>query len=275
MSTTATPTLPAAPVRPRIRPAGLARSEWTKLRSLRSTGWTLGALLVAVIGLGALITALTGHGYDDLSATDKATWDPTNLSLSGMIFGQIAVAVLGVLAVTGEYATGTIRSSIAAVPTRRPLALAKAVVLGGITLLLGEIVAFTSFFLGQALLAGDAPHASLGDPGVLRAVLLGGTYLMWICLIAVGLGFVLRHTAGTIALLLGLLLVLPGIMGALPDSVQHSVGRFLPDQLAGSGMAAVVPVDHAFSPWVATVILAGYAVVALGIGIRSLVNRDV
>src|SRR5580704_12053895 len=145
-------------------------AEWTKLRTLRSSGWTLGAMVLASIGLAVLIAASDAHGYSSLTAAEKASWDPTNESLAGTIFGQLAIAVFGVLAITGEYASGTIRSSIAAVPRRTPLLAAKAAVYGGVAFVLGELVSFASYFLGQALFSGKAPVSHLGDPGVFRAI---------------------------------------------------------------------------------------------------------
>jgi ABC-2 type transport system permease protein len=251
------------------------QSEWTKLRSLSSTRWIAIAMLVATIGIGAAISAADGSHFHSLSSSDKATWDPTDESMVGMVFGQLAVVVLAVLAVTGEYSSGTIRSSIAAVPTRTPVLFAKCAVVGGAVLVLGEAVAFVSFWLGQAVMSASAPTAAIGDPHVLRAITLAGAYLALISLISIGLGFILRSTAGAIALMVGLLLVLPAVFQALPMGVQNSVGQFMPEQIAANSMAAVVHQPHALGPVAGTLVLASYAAVALAFGARSLRRRDV
>jgi hypothetical protein len=253
----------------------LMRAEWIKLRSLRSTWWTLGAMIVATIGIGSLGCAVTAAHWAHATASDRATWDPTNQSLAGTIFGQLAIAVFGVLAITGEFSSGTIRSSIAAAPRRTPLLVAKAVVYGGAALIAGEIISLASFFIGQAILSGHTPTATLGQPGVLRAVLLAGVYLVIVAWISLAIGVAVRHTAGAITAIVALLLVVPGILAALPTSVQNSVGRFLPEQIAGSSTSAVVRVAHAFSPSAGLSLLVLYAAVALGLAGWSLVRRDV
>lgn len=253
----------------------LMRAELTKLTSLRSSGWTLGAMAVLSIGLSTLLCAVINHHWSGASASDKATWDPTNQSLAGTIFGQLAIAVFGVLAMTSEFASGTIRSSIAAVPRRTPLLVAKAVVYGGVALVVGEVISMASFFIGQAIFRGPVPHATFGQPGVARAVLLAGVYLALICLISLGIGCLLRNTAGAITAVVALLLVVPGIFSALPTSFQNSVGRFLPDNIGGDSMAAVVPEPHSLSAFGGTVMLVAYAVIALIAGGWALRRRDI
>jgi ABC-2 type transport system permease protein len=253
----------------------LAKAEWIKLRSLRSTWWTLGAMIVTTIGIGSLGCAVTAAHWSTATIADRATWDPTNQSLAGTIFGQLAIAVFGVLAITGEFSSGTIRSSVAAAPRRTPLLLAKAVVYGGAALVTGEIISLASFFIGQQILSGRTPTASLGQPGVLRAVLLAGVYLLVVAVIALAIGMVVRHTAGAITAIVALLLVVPGILAALPDSVQNSIGRFLPEQIAGSSTSAVVREAHAFSPGVGLGLLVLYAAVALVLAGWSLRARDI
>lgn len=253
----------------------LARAEWIKLRSLRSSKWTLAAMVVVAIGIGALFCAETASHWSSMSPQDKATWDPTNNSLAGAAFGQLAVAVLGVLAITGEFASGTIRSSIAGVPRRVPLIAAKASVYGGVVLVLGEAISFASYFIGQALFAGKAPISHIGDPGVIRAIVMTGGYLAIVCLIALGVGAALRHTAGAIAAMVAVLIVLPSILAALPTSVQNNLERFTPEQIAASSSGAVLPEAHYFGPWTGMTLLCLYAAMALGMGCWSLVRRDV
>ena len=149
--------------------AGLSqtmRAEWTKLVSLRSTRWTL---LVTAVGT-FLVTWLATRSELHHSARWYRGFDPTNQSLSGLAIGSLALGVLGVLAISGEYGSGTIRSSMSAMPRRGVLLTAKVVVVGLGTLVIGEVLSFISFFEGQAVLSGGAPTATLAQPGVLRAV---------------------------------------------------------------------------------------------------------
>lgn len=253
----------------------LTAAEWTKLRSLRSTRWTLLALIVTSIALAALDCALNAHDWATFSAADRATWDPTNASLSGTILGQLAIGVFGVLAVTAEYSSGTIRASLTAVPQRTRWLVAKAGVYGLVALVVGEAVSFASFLIGQAIFSGQAPTATLAHIQVVRAVSLAGVYLSLIALLALALGILLRHTAAAITILVALLLVIPGVISALPHGIRDSVGRYLPEQLAGSSMAAVVPEPHAFGPWAATGLLCAYVLLTLIAAAAVLRRRDV
>ena len=167
--------------------SGLLRSEWTKLRSLRSTMWTLGITVVLGIGISALATAETRAHWSSMSIGDRLSFDPTSTSLIGVFVGQLTIGVLGVLVMSGEYGSGTIRATFSAAP-RRPLVLvAKAAVFGLVALVAAEIVSFLSYFLGQALLTAPATHTTLGSPGALRAVAGSGIYLCLIGLCALGL----------------------------------------------------------------------------------------
>jgi ABC-type transport system involved in multi-copper enzyme maturation permease subunit len=253
----------------------LMRAEWIKLRSLRSTKWTLFALVVTTVGLGALISAETAAHWNHTSLIDKRIWDPTNNSLAGTAFGELAVAVLGVLAITAEYSSGTIRSSVAAAPRRTPLLLAKGLVFGGVSLAIGEVISFASYFIGQALFSGHAPISHIGDPGVIRAVAMTGGYLALVCVMALGIGVLLRHTAGAIASLVGLLIVLPSVFSALPAGVQDAVERFMPEQIAASSTGAVLPEAHYFGPWTGLGLLVLYAALAMGAGMWRFARRDV
>ena len=188
------------------RKAGLPqalRAEWTKLISLRSTKWTL-----AISTVGALlVTFLSAHSVLHKPGGWYHGFDPTNQVLAGLAVFALALGVLGVLAMTGEYGTGTIRSSLAAMPRRDTLMAAKVIVVGALTFVVGEVAAFATFFFGQAILSsGGAPTAALGQPGVLRAVTLTGAFLSLFALLGLGLGIVIRHTAGAIAAFAGITL---------------------------------------------------------------------
>jgi ABC-2 type transport system permease protein len=256
---------------------GAARSEWTKLRSVRSTIWSLAAMIALTIGIGILATATEASRWATSSPLDRLNFDPTALSLTGLLFGQLAIGVLGILVMSAEYGTGTIRATLAAIPSR-PLVLAtKALVFTAVSVVVGLAVSFTAFLIGQALLSGSAPHTSLGAPGVLRAVIGGGLYLSVLGLLALGLATIIRHTAGAISAFVGVLFILPLIAQALPSSIRDAIGKYLPANI-GATLTSVVPGFRsgapAFSPWVGFAILCGYAVVALGVGGWLLQRRD-
>lgn len=252
---------------------GVVRSEWTKMRSVRSTVWSLAILVVASIGIGALVTAVTASHYAHLSLQDRLTYDPTARSLTGTVLGQLAIGVLGALVVTGEYGTGSIRSTLAAVPRRPWVLQAKALVFGAVALVVSEITAVVAFVVGQAILSGRAPTASFGQPGVLRGVLFDGVYLMLVGLLALGIGFLFRHTAAAITGFVVVLLILPAVVQALPTSVVNVVQRFMPSNL-GMSMVSVRSVAHSFDPVVSLVVLVVYVVVVLAIATVLLVRRD-
>ena len=253
--------------------SGLLRSEWTKLRSLRSTMWTLGITVVLGIGISALATAETRAHWSSMSIGDRLSFDPTSTSLIGVFVGQLTIGVLGVLVMSGEYGSGTIRATFSAAP-RRPLVLvAKAAVFGLVALVAAEIVSFLSYFLGQALLTAPATHTTLGSPGALRAVAGSGIYLSLIGLCALGLATIIRHTAGAISAFLGILLVVPIIVRALPTSLANEIERFMPDHI-GAAVVSLHMGQYSLAPWTGLVVLCGYAVALLVIGGVLLVRRD-
>jgi ABC-type transport system involved in multi-copper enzyme maturation permease subunit len=261
---------------PTLRPAGLVdaiRSEWTKLRSVRSTFWTLLAATVLTIGLGALISNGFAGNYSSSSPSDQATFDPTNISLTGLILGQLAIGVLGVLTVTSEYSTGMIRTSLAAVPRRGRLLVAKAGVFAAVSLVVGEVVSFLAFFLGQSIMSGRAPHATLSQPFVLRAVFGAGLYLAVLGLLAIGIGTILRHSAGAITILVAVAFVLPALSNALPSSWRHPVQKYLPTN-AGSQIFAVHHGTHDLTAWAGFLVFCVYTAVVLAVGCWLLLRRD-
>ncbi len=250
----------------------VAQMEWLKLRSVRSTAWVLVVFAAGMIGLAILVVA--HQHWATMSPADRASFDPTNDSFAGLAIGQLALGVLGVLAITTEFSSGMIRATLAAVPRRPLLLAAKAAVLGAVTLVAGEILAFAAFAVGEAVLRSPAPHATLGQPGVLRAVLMGGAYPALIALIALGLGAVIRHTAGAICAVVGILFVLPLILVPLGYSIQNSVGQFMPMLIAENSLTAVRPMSHTLSPGLGLGMLCLYAVIALAVGGWALARRD-
>ena len=250
----------------------VAQMEWLKLRSVRSTWWTLLVFAAGMIGLA--IPILIHRHWATMSAADRAAFDPTNDSFAGLAVGQLALGVLGVLIVTSEFSSGMIRATFAAVPRRPLLLAAKAAILAAVTLVAGEILAFVAFAVGEAVLKSPAPHATLGQPGVLRAVLMAGAYPALIALIGLGLGAVIRHTAGAISAVVGVLFVLPLILLPLGTSIQNSVGKFLPMPIAENSLTAVKPLAHSLPAGVGFAVLVGYAAVALAAGGWALARRD-
>jgi hypothetical protein len=142
-----------------------------------------------------------------------------------------------------------------------------------VALVIAEVVAFLAFFLGQALLSAPAVHATIGSPGALRAVAGSGLYVAVLGLFSLGLATIIRHTAGAISAFVGILLVLPLVIAALPNSLQNDVRRYLPDRI-GAAILSHTPVSNSFSPWIGLLVLAGYAVAALAIGGVLLMRRD-
>lgn len=268
------PVAPAA--RRAYRPATAldsVRAEWIKFRSIRSSYITIAVAVVLTVGIGALIAWGAASHYASDSASDRATWDPTSISLSGGAFAQLAVAVLGVMIVSGEYASGMIRTSLAAVPRRWRWLAAKSIVLTVTILVIGEISSFAAFLIGQPIIGIWAPNAALGDPGVARAVIGGGLYLAAIGLLSIAVGALLRNTAGGIAVMVAFLFVLPIVSNALPSSWGHPVRKWWPSD-AGSQIASVVRTAHTLSPWAGFAWFVGFTAAVLAIGFLVLNRRD-
>ncbi|GEB50462.1 MULTISPECIES: ABC transporter permease subunit [Streptomyces] len=251
--------------------ARVVKSEWTKVRSVRSTVWTLAAALVVTVGMGAAICAVTSSSYDDMSTTQRATFDPTYLSFSGMGLGQLAMIAFGVLVVSAEYSTGMIRNSLAAVPQRGTFLLCKMLVTGPLVLVVGMITSFATFFLGQALLGDQG--AGITDPGVLRAVVGGGLYMALIALFAVGVTFILRSPLLAFAILMPWFFLISSILGTVDAT--KKIAQYLPDQ-AGTVVMSVVPdtLDRPYGPWEGLLILVGWTAAALLAGFLVLKKRD-
>jgi ABC-2 type transport system permease protein len=249
----------------------VARMEWQKLRTVRSTWYIVAVFAAAMIGLAVLVPS--HENYAQMSGADRASFDPTSQAFLGLVLGQLLLGTLGVLAVTTEFSSGMIRATFAAAPSRPLVLAAKAVVLGAVTLAAGEIFAVAAFFAGQAALKAPAPHATLGQPGVLRAVLMAGAYPALIALISLGIGAIIRNTAGAICALVGLVFVLPLLFSPLSPSIRNTAQKFLPDLMRNS-LTAVKPAGHLLSPGLTFGLLCAYAMVALAAGAWALARRD-
>ncbi|HEY3843942.1 MAG TPA: hypothetical protein VGL48_11885 [Acidimicrobiales bacterium] len=253
---------------------GVLSSEWTKLTSVRSTVWTLVITAVAGVGIGALVTSAQAARFSTRSLSARLAFDPTRSSLSGLLFAQLAIGVLGVLVMSAEYSTGTIRASFSAVPRRPMVLVAKVALIAGVAFVVGEIVSFVAFLLGQHILSGKTPTASLSDPTVLRAVVSGGLYLTALGLLALGLATIIRHTAAAISTFVGLLFILPIIADVLPSSFANDVGRLLPADIGTQMMSANYHGADSFGPWLSFTLLCAYAAAALIAGAVLLIRRD-
>ena len=256
--------------------AGLLRSEWTKLRSLRSTVWSYVVAVVLVVGLSAIICAATANHWSQMDPQEKAHFDGTQLSVAGGFLAQLAIGVLGVLLISGDYSTGMIRSTMTAVPKRLPALWAKVAVFTVVTFVSMGIAAVAAFLLGQRLLRSTGQASSFGQPNVNRAILGVALYLTVVGLLGMGLGALLRHSAGAIAALVGVLLVLPIIVNFLPSNWQEHVHKYLPGE---AGQQVILTVRDAggqsLAPWVGFGVFVAYAAAVMAIAAVLMTRRDV
>ncbi|MEW1900842.1 MULTISPECIES: ABC transporter permease [unclassified Streptomyces] len=249
--------------------SAVLQSEWTKIRTVSSTVWTLASAFLVTVAMGAGVSALVSSTFDDLNEAERLTFDPTLISFSGMVLGQLAMVVFGVLVVGTEYSSGMIRTSLAAVPQRATFLFSKIAVAGGLAFLVGLATSFLTFFLGQALLGGRG--ASIGDENVLRAVVGAGLYMGLIAVFSMGVATMLRSSMLSLGILMPFLLLVSNILAAVPKAKE--VARYFPDQ-AGSKIMQVVPdamntEEAPYGPWgglgimvlwVAASLLGGYLV---------------
>jgi ABC-2 type transport system permease protein len=258
----------AATPSPAVRAGDLLASEWTKFRSVRSTYWTLLIAAITPIALSGIVAlAVTAQ-----PRPGQPPVDPLLPGFASLEYAVLAVGVLGVLAFTSEHATGLIRTTFVAVPQRRAVLAAKAAVAGAVTLILGELLAFASFFLAQAILSGHHRGVSLSHPGAPGAVLAEGILLFVSTMIGLGLGAVIRHTAGAIAALVGLI-YLPAVLGLLPPPWNDRIGRFtLID--AAKQVALLHPAAGLLSPAFSVVVLLAWPAAALLTAAFLITRRD-
>jgi ABC-2 type transport system permease protein len=246
-------------------------SEWIKLRSLRSTALTLLAAVVAMIALAWLVGWATNAHWNTMQPDERAGFNPIDRSLAGVNLAQLAIGVLGVLLITGEYATGMVRATFAAVPRRLPVLWAKAALYAVVTFTLMLVSAFLAFLVGQHFLASHG--TTLSAPHAWRAILGVAVYLTLIGMLAVAFGFLIRSTAGGIATLFGLLLVLPGVGQLLPASWQAHTLPYLPSN-AGSSMFSVRVDPTALSPGTGLLVVCIWVAVALALAAVVVRSRD-
>ncbi|GCD42969.1 ABC transporter permease [Streptomyces paromomycinus] len=248
------------------------KSEWTKIRSVRSTVWTLGIALVVTVALGALICLLASNDFGTMSPRDRATFDATAISFAGMGLGQLAMIVFGVLVVSNEYSTGMIRTSLAAVPQRGTFLFSKVAVATLLALVVSFVTAFLAFFIGQAMLGAHA--ASLGDRGVLRAVVGGGLYMTLIAVFSMGVATMLRSPMLALGILMPFFFLISTVLGNV--SATEKIGWYLPDQAGQKVMQVVPPAgdEVPYGPWGGFAVMVAWTVAALVCGYVLLKRRD-
>jgi ABC-2 type transport system permease protein len=249
----------------------VARAEWVKLRALRSTWWCGVSAAVLIIGLGAAIAGL-GPPYHVSAANSAAAG--VSASLLGVLFAQLVIGVVGVLAFSGEYGTGMIRATLAVVPSRLPVLWAKLAVLAGLVLPASLLCAVADFFTATALLSARGGSAiSLTDPGVLRTVIGASLYLTVVAVIGLALGALLRRTAAGLSVFAAVFFVIPVVVAALPHNIT-GFAPYLPSNAGGAVWGDPLTTTDALSPWTGFAVLCGYAVVLTGLAAWRLRRRD-
>ncbi|MFI1994929.1 ABC transporter permease [Actinoplanes sp. NPDC020271] len=270
-------TPPARPTDPRLKVTGLrvVRSEWAKLWSLRSTWITLGLGLLFLCAFGTIAalrykSAINSGQPMDPDFADASTY---SLALFGVPFSLIALGVLGVLTASGEYTSGMIRSTLAAVPRRLPVLWSKAAVYGILAFAVGTAGAFVGFLASSGVLSSTGIAMSVSDSGVAGGLLGAGLYLGLVGVIGVALGTLLRSTAGGISALVGTFMLVPGLMSLLPKSWRADLTPYLPSN-AGESIFALHHVDGTLSAGAGLLVLLGWTVLALGGAAYRLMRSD-
>ena len=268
--TSASTTAPATgPQALRVTQARVVLSEWIKFRSLRSSVWTLLAAVVLSIGIGALFSAVSASQYHTFSPADRASFNPISTSLNGTLFSQLAIGVLGVLLISGEYSTGMIRASLTVVPKRLPMLWAKLVVFA-----LTLVTSFVSFFLGQALLSSHHLNASISAPGALRSVIGAALYVTVAGMIGMALGALLRNTAAGISTFVAAFFVIPPLTDLLPASWSSHFAQYLPSDAGGVLFGGGRGLANPLAPWTGFGVLCAYAVVLITLAAWRLRRAD-
>jgi ABC-2 type transport system permease protein len=273
VSAVATPAVPRLPHTGKVTQGRVIVSEWTKLWSLRSTRYSLFAAVLLTIGFAALACGVVAHHYPQMSLQDRRDFHPLEVNFAGVQIAQLALGVLGVLVISGEYSTGMIRATMSAVPKRLPVLWGKAIVYGGVMLGLMIPATLIAFVVGQSILARHHIEIAFTHAGVPRAVFGAALYLTVIGLFGLGIGAIVRNTAGGIATFAGILFVLPPLMNVLPASWNQAASPYLPLN-AGQALMALTRGSDQLAPWTGFGLLCGYALAALAIASVLLVRRD-
>src|SRR6201996_7557225 len=251
------------------------RSEWIKLWSLRSTRWSLALGILGML-LGVAVAAFDMGRWAHLPLDTRLHYHSVDTALIGWHLSELAIGVLGVLVIAGEYQTGMIRSTFMAVPKRLPVLWAKVIVFAVVVLVLSFPMTFIGFFGASAVLAQHHVNPSLATPGALRAVIAIPLFLAVLAVFTVSLGALIRNSAGAIAAFAGIIFVLPGLVGVLSNSLKNAINPYLPSNAASAFFTTRPdPSDHFLHPWVGFAVFCGYAAVLLAGAAILLVRRDV
>ncbi|HEX4787048.1 MAG TPA: hypothetical protein VH372_01195 [Actinospica sp.] len=265
-------------VRPTHRPgfSDLTRSEWTKLKTLRSTWWSLAVMIVASLGFTIAACAVYSAHYKTLDASTQTEFRQDTIGLilqPGAQFAVLAVCVLGVLLIASEYSTGMIRATMLAAPRRTSALLAKGAAFAGLTFVVAELVAIPAFFIGSSITSAHA-STSITDPTTIRAILAFGVYMSLMGLIALSVGALVRHSAAGISIMLAMQFVIPGVLSLIPGSLGEHLSSSLP-----SGATVMMSSGHnasnTYTPLQGLLILLGWTVVLGGAALLSIKKRDV
>jgi ABC-2 type transport system permease protein len=258
----------------RVTQARVLRSEWTKLRSLRSTRWSMLVAVLLTIALPLIFATVVGAHWAHMRPSERADRHPLDIALAGVNLSQLAIGVLGVLVISGEYSTGMIRATIGAVPRRLPVLWAKVAVYAVVAFLLSLPSVIIAFFGSQAIL--EQHHIlqiSFSSPGVARSVIGGALYLMVIGIFALGLGAITRNTAGGIAVFAGIMFVIPPLMNILPTSWNNDISEYLPSS-AGRDVFSLTHGAHDLAPGPGFALFCAYTAFVIAIAAVLLVRRD-
>ena len=258
----------------KVTQARVVVSEWTKLRSLRSTRWSLLVAVVFTIGLPCIFAAVTVARWSHMSLEEKLNRHPLEIATAGVNLSQLAIGVLGVLVITGEYSTGMIRASMGAVPKRLPVLWAKALVFAVVTFVLMVPSVLIAFLGSQAILRNHhILEISFSHPGVARTVIGGAVFLTVVGVFCLGLGAITRNTAGGIAVFAGIFFVIPPLMNILPTSWNNAISEYLPSS-AGRDVFSLTHGPHDLSPGAGIALFCAYTAAVIAIAAVLLVRRD-
>jgi ABC-2 type transport system permease protein len=258
----------------RVTQLRVAVSEWTKLRSVRSTRWSLLIAFVVTIALPILFAAVTSSHWGHMGPHERADRKPLDIALAGVNLSQLAIAVLGVLVITAEYSTGMIRASFTAVPKRLPVLWGKLVVFALVAFVLSLPAVIIAFFASQAILSRhDILQISFSHNGVARAVVGGAVYLMLVGVFALALGAIIRNTAGGISAFAAIFFVIPPLLNVLPTSWNNAINPWLPSS-AGRSIFSLTHDAHSLAPGSGALLFCGYCALAIAIAAILLVRRD-
>jgi ABC-type transport system involved in multi-copper enzyme maturation permease subunit len=265
--------IPSSAFRGKVTQARVILSEWTKLRSVRSTRWSLFVATLLTIGFPILASTVISTHWGTRSPADRAGFNPLDPALIGSQIAQLAIGILGVLVISAEYSTGMIRATFTAVPKRLPVLWAKAIVFAAVTFALMLPSVLIAFFASQSILSRHHASYSWSHPGVARAVIGAALYLTVIAVMTLGIGTILRNTAGGIAAFAAIFFVIPPLLNVLPTSWNDAITPYLPGD-AGRAIISITHDPHSLAPWTGFALFCGYAAVALVVAAVLLVRRD-